>query len=268
MSLNESLQLEFGKNTTLNESLQFSSDFLNNVTSKNATDEGTPDQAAMRIVVPAAFSLICLVGISGNTLVIYLVWRHKEMRTVTNFYIVNLAVTDLAFLVCCVPFSAVKLTTESWTFGEFLCKSVFYFMQVTAQATCVTLAVLSLDRFWAIVRHFKTPWFRTPVGVLLTTTIIWIGSFLLSLPVAFFLKVFEWNWHGIKQLVCLDKFPSADQYQGYIIYTVLISYVIPLTTSVACHWLIIRYLATMSANTSVAQKHVMARKKKVGWAER
>ncbi|KAI8502242.1 receptor [Branchiostoma belcheri] len=224
---------------------------------------------------------------------------------------------------------------------------------VTAQATCVTLAVLSLDRFWAIVRHFKTPWFRTPVGVLLTTTIIWIGklslghnppyvllravyvqkrgqttgdarapyvpygrstceygkvaiaqrsyvvstynslttcatndarnrsrpdvactphsytlrnrarSFLLSLPVAFFLKVFEWNWHGIKQLVCLDKFPSADQYQGYIIYTVLISYVIPLTTSVGCHWLIIRYLATMSANTSVAQKHVMARKKKV-----
>ncbi|KAI8502241.1 receptor [Branchiostoma belcheri] len=129
MSLNESLQFEFGKNTTLNESLQFSSDFLNNGTLKNATEEGTPDQAAMRIVVPAAFSLICLVGISGNALVIYLVWRHKEMRTVTNFYIVNLAVTDLAFLVCCVPFSAVKLTTESWTFGEFLCKSVFYFMQ-------------------------------------------------------------------------------------------------------------------------------------------
>ncbi|XP_066268156.1 G-protein coupled receptor 54-like [Branchiostoma lanceolatum] len=263
MSLNESLQFNFGNdfmaNATLNESLQFDS---LNVTSENATEAVMPDQAAVKIVVPAAFSIICLVGISGNALVIYLVWRHKEMRTVTNYYIVNLAVTDLAFLICCVPFSAAKLTTVSWNFGEFICKFVFYFMQVTAQATCMTLAVLSLDRFWAIVRPFKTPWFRTPLGVLLTTTIIWAGSFLLSLPVAFFMKVFEREWYGVKQ-VCLEDFPSEDEYRAYIIYTVLISYVIPLTTSVVCHCLILRYLATMAANTSVAQQHVMARKKKV-----
>ncbi|XP_078585521.1 galanin receptor type 1-like [Branchiostoma floridae x Branchiostoma japonicum] len=126
----------------------------------------------------------------------------------------------------------------------------------------MTLAVLSLDRFWAIVRPFKTPWFRTSVGVLLTTAIIWAGSFLLSLPIAFFMKVFERDWYGVK-LICLEDFPSPNEYPAYIIYTVLISYVIPLTTSVVCHCLILRYLATMAANTSVAQQHVMARKKKV-----
>ncbi|CAH1247554.1 SSTR2 [Branchiostoma lanceolatum] len=87
-------------------------------------------------------------------------------------------------------------------------------------------------------------------------------SFFLSLPVAFFMKVFEREWYGVKQ-VCLEDFPSEDEYRAYIIYTVLISYVIPLTTSVVCHCLILRYLATMAANTSVAQQHVMARKKKV-----
>ncbi|KAI8489959.1 receptor [Branchiostoma belcheri] len=356
------------------------------------TEPATPELGAREIVVPVVYSVICLVGIIGNGLVIYLVWRHKEMRTVTNFYIVNLAVTDLAFLICCVPFSAAKIVTHSWEFGEFLCKFVFYFMQVTAQATCMTLAVLSLDRFWAIVKPFQTPWFRTPVGVAITTAIIWAvefeadftvkhseaqanqsptmaqppvhirtfqlaqwngsrpcrtpanhrrpcrtpanhkrpcrtaanhsrpcsqstpnngcgefgsvqktifdvcliefgkciintimgthpttdkavlvmltderqseGSFLLSLPIAFFMQVLERDWYG-RKLFCMEEFPSEDEFRAYIIYTVLISYVIPLTTSVVSHCLILRYLATMAVTTSVAQQHVMARKKRV-----
>ncbi|XP_019630268.1 PREDICTED: G-protein coupled receptor 54-like [Branchiostoma belcheri] len=246
-----------------NESLGFDGNVTAAFTAAvSPTEPATPELGAREIVVPVVYSVICLVGIIGNGLVIYLVWRHKEMRTVTNFYIVNLAVADLAFLICCVPFSAAKIVTHSWEFGEFLCKFVFYFMQVTAQATCMTLAVLSLDRFWAIVKPFQTPWFRTPVGVAITTAIIWAGSFLLSLPIAFFMQVLERDWYG-RKLFCMEEFPSEDEFRAYIIYTVLISYVIPLTTSVVSHCLILRYLATMAVTTSVAQQHVMARKKRV-----
>ncbi|XP_066301942.1 G-protein coupled receptor 54-like [Branchiostoma lanceolatum] len=245
-----------------NESLAFDSNVTTVAADSIAPELEAPGLGARSIVVPVVYSVICLVGIAGNGLVIYLVWRHREMRTVTNYYIVNLAVTDLAFLICCVPFSVAKIVTHSWEFGEFLCKFIFYFMQVTAQATCMTLAVLSLDRFWAIVKPYQTPWFRTPVGVAITTAIIWIGSFLLSLPIAFFMEVSEREWYGRKYF-CMEEFPSEDEYRAYIIYTVLISYVIPLTTSVASHCLILRYLATMAANTSVAQQHVMARKKRV-----
>eukprot|EP00058_Branchiostoma_floridae_P023335 XP_002608825.1 hypothetical protein BRAFLDRAFT_89693 [Branchiostoma floridae] len=245
-----------------NESLGFGGNDTADFTTANITVPATPGLGARAIVVPLVYSIICLVGIAGNGLVIYLVWRHREMRTVTNYYIVNLAVTDLAFLICCVPFSAAKIVSHSWEFGEFLCKFVFYFMQVTAQATCMTLAVLSLDRFWAIVKPFQTPWFRTPVGVGITTAIIWIGSFLLSLPIAFFMEVSEQDWYG-RKFFCMEEFPSEDEYRVYIIYTVLISYVIPLTTSVVSHCLILRYLATMAGNTSVAQQHVLARKKRV-----
>ncbi|XP_078573128.1 G-protein coupled receptor 54-like [Branchiostoma floridae x Branchiostoma japonicum] len=245
-----------------NESLVLGGNDTTDVTTANITGPATPGLGARAIIVPLVYSIICLVGIAGNGLVIYLAWRHREMHTVTNYYIVNLAVTDLAFLICCVPFSAAKIVSHSWEFGEFLCKFVFYFMQVTAQATCMTLAVLSLDRFWAIVKPFQTPWFRTPVGVGITTAMIWIGSFLLSLPIAFFMEVSEQDWYG-RKFFCMEEFPSEDEYRAYIIYTVLISYVIPLTTSVVSHCLILRYLATMAGNTSVAQQHVLARKKRV-----
>ncbi|XP_035689672.1 kiSS-1 receptor-like [Branchiostoma floridae] len=98
----------------------------------NATDPGgEPSLGPEADIVPAIFAVICLVGAAGNAFVIFMVYRFAELRTVTNYYIVNLAVTDLAFLICCVPFSAAKMATPSWEYGEFLCKFVFYFMQHT-----------------------------------------------------------------------------------------------------------------------------------------
>ena len=45
------------------------------------------------------YGIVCLVGLCGNTLVIYVVLRFSKMQTVTNMYILNLAVADEMFLV-------------------------------------------------------------------------------------------------------------------------------------------------------------------------
>lgn len=38
-------------------------------------------------LVPLFFALIMLVGLVGNSLVIYVISKHRQMRTATNFYI-------------------------------------------------------------------------------------------------------------------------------------------------------------------------------------
>lgn len=38
-------------------------------------------------LVPLFFCLIMLVGLLGNSLVIYVISKHRQMRTATNFYI-------------------------------------------------------------------------------------------------------------------------------------------------------------------------------------
>lgn len=38
-------------------------------------------------LVPLFFSLIMLIGLVGNSLVIYVISKHRKMRTATNFYI-------------------------------------------------------------------------------------------------------------------------------------------------------------------------------------
>uniref|UniRef100_A0A8B9GP20 G-protein coupled receptors family 1 profile domain-containing protein n=1 Tax=Astyanax mexicanus TaxID=7994 RepID=A0A8B9GP20_ASTMX len=81
-------------------------------------------------LVPLVFGLIMVMGLAGNSLVLCVISKHKKMWTATNFYIANLAMTDITFLVCCVPFTAVLYPLPSWIFGNFMCKFVSYIQQV------------------------------------------------------------------------------------------------------------------------------------------
>lgn len=59
--------------------------------------------AAMTAVYCVAYLLVFAVGLVGNFFVIAVVFRSPRMRTVTNFFIVNLAVADILVIVFCLP---------------------------------------------------------------------------------------------------------------------------------------------------------------------
>lgn len=71
-------------------------------------------------------SIVFVVGLIGNALVCMAVYRNHSMRTVTNYFIVNLAVADLLVLLICLPPSVLWDVTETWFFGLKLCKAVPY----------------------------------------------------------------------------------------------------------------------------------------------
>ncbi|XP_078703691.1 G-protein coupled receptor 54-like [Branchiostoma floridae x Branchiostoma belcheri] len=159
-------------------------DMFSNMTLQNdsSLSNGTeidsgPIQISWKYYVPPIiFGFIFLVGVAGNFLVIYVVALFKKMRTVTTCYLVNLAVTDLAFLLCCVPFTAVNYVTTSYVFGQAMCKFVNYMMQVTVQATCLTLALLGFDRYIAILHPMLSLTFRRKRVAIIGSAIIWIGN--------------------------------------------------------------------------------------------
>ncbi|XP_060889642.1 neuropeptide Y receptor type 2-like [Labrus mixtus] len=47
---------------------------------------------SVQVVLILAYSTIIVLGVLGNSLVIYVIYRFKTLRTVTNFFIANLAV--------------------------------------------------------------------------------------------------------------------------------------------------------------------------------
>lgn len=69
------------------------------------------------------YAMIIFFSLVGNSLIIVVVLRHKQMRTTTNYYIVNLAVADILVTIFCTWVHLVNnLNNNNWVLGGFFCK--------------------------------------------------------------------------------------------------------------------------------------------------
>ncbi|KAJ4921134.1 hypothetical protein JOQ06_024718 [Pogonophryne albipinna] len=108
------------------------------------------------VVLILAYSTIIVLGVLGNSLVIYVIYRFKTLRTVTNFFIANLAVADLLVNTLCLPFTLVYTLQGEWKFGGALCFLLPYAQCLAVHVSTVTLNVIALDRHRCIVYHLET----------------------------------------------------------------------------------------------------------------
>lgn len=74
----------------------------------------------------AVNAVVFVIGLIGNALVCAAVYRNHSMRTVTNYFIVNLAVADFLVILVCLPPTVLWDVTETWFFGDALCRIVLY----------------------------------------------------------------------------------------------------------------------------------------------
>ncbi|RVE65751.1 hypothetical protein OJAV_G00119690 [Oryzias javanicus] len=56
------------------------------------------------LIIPC-YVLVVMVGVFGNYLLLYVICRTRKMHNVTNFFIGNLAFSDMLMCVTCVPFT-------------------------------------------------------------------------------------------------------------------------------------------------------------------
>lgn len=82
-------------------------------------------------VLISLYIIVFTVGLAGNFLVCFAVWRNQHMRTVTNLFIVNLAVADFLVIFICLPPTVLDDITLTWYMGRYMCKIVKY-LQVSA----------------------------------------------------------------------------------------------------------------------------------------
>lgn len=130
------------------------------------------------------------------------------MRTVTHFFIANLALADIAIAIFCIPFQFQAALLQKWNLPHFLC-AVCPFVQVrnskvvdkllrkftalklnhhcfgfhqvlTVTVSILTLVIIALDRYRAVVHPLKAKLSKKMgYGTILA---IWVFSFLLALP--------------------------------------------------------------------------------------
>lgn len=137
------------------------------------------------LVAIILYLVVCIVGLFGNSLVIYVVLRFSKMQTVTNRYILNLAIADECFLIG-IPFLLTTMYLNEWMFGPFLCKLYMISTSITQFTSSIFLLIMSADRFIAVCHPISSPRFRTPLVSKIVSLIAWGMSALIMLPIMFY----------------------------------------------------------------------------------
>ena len=115
------------------------------------------------------YALLFLIGTFGNGLVIISILRSSRLRTVTNTYLLNIAVADFLLLLS-VPFLIVTILANGWIFGEILCKMYYNFIHINQYVSSLLLAALSFDRYLAVCHPIRAIKFRTSTKCALIIT--------------------------------------------------------------------------------------------------
>ncbi|TMW50688.1 hypothetical protein DOY81_004256 [Sarcophaga bullata] len=202
------------------------------------------------------YSVVCVVGLFGNTLVIWVVMRFSKMQTVTNIYILNLAIADECFLIG-IPFLLYTMRICSWKFGDYMCKAYMVSTSITQFTSSIFLLIMAADRYIAVCHPIESPKYRTLRIAKLVSLLAWFTSAMLMLPVILFASTVRQE-DGINFSCNIDWPEVYKKHSGttFILYTFVLGFATPLCFILGFYYLVIRKLH------SVQQKHKSKEKKR------
>ena len=93
------------------------------------------------------FCIIGIIGIVGNTLVIFIIlWDRKMRRSVTNLFIMNLAVSDLLIMLFGIPEIVMFMINRGWLLGTIMCKTQRYVLVFSLYSSVITQVSVCVER--------------------------------------------------------------------------------------------------------------------------
>ncbi|CAD5125806.1 unnamed protein product [Dimorphilus gyrociliatus] len=151
---------------------------MQNATGNNNTHNNASDVAyetLLRVFVPISFIITLIVGLIGNSLVIFVIATNKQMRNTTNLLILNLSLADLIFLIFCIPANMVSVyILHEWVAGTFMCRLHLAFQFITVYISIYTLVLMSFDRYLAVVHAISSMRFRTTKNAVIFIVTLWV----------------------------------------------------------------------------------------------
>ena len=190
----------------------------------NSNDNVFEDQSMcspiVSTILAAAISLVSILAFVGNILVTVTFLMNTTLRTSTNYFIVNMAVSDLLSSLTNWPVYATEgmLSLKHLIDGpvaKILCKLGLYSRSVSLAVSILSLVWIVVERYIAVVHPFKAVMLTKRLrAVLLTLT--WIIPLLLGVPYIPYSKIVK---HG-RQTYCRFLWDKTELYyaSGFVLF--------------------------------------------------
>ncbi|XDV46204.1 hypothetical protein PO909_014134 [Leuciscus waleckii] len=155
------------------------------------------------------------------------------MKTVTNLFILNLAIADDLFTLV-LPINIAEHLLNYWPFGEILCKVILSIDHYNIFSSILFLTVMSADRYLVVVSTLRSK--RMPHRTYrLAKTVslsVWVLVILIVMPFTVFAGVYVSPDDAESRKSCVLSFPSPESFwfKASRIYTLVLGFVIPVST--------------------------------------
>nr|ANO38984.1 GCR001 [Schmidtea mediterranea] len=208
--------------------------------------------------VGVLFGILVLTTISGNILVIVSVIMERNLRTITNFFIVSLACADLLMGCVVMPFSAYsELSAGYWIFGYHWCDLWHAFDVLSSTASILNLCMIAIERFWATENPITYGSRMSHKRCIVMIAIVWMCSSLISFPAILWWHVME-SQKNLTKILLVDRttlceFPDD---KAYLIISSTISFYIPLIIMIVVYIRIYRTATTVMKTLTTGTKIV------------
>ena len=154
---------------------------------QNNCNNSLVDSTAERISKLCAYCVILLGSFLGNIFIIIIVYKHRDLHKTVNYFIVNMAVSDLLFPISVIPVDITRLMTDSlhWhvrrMLGSILCSSYKFFRDVSIHVSTESLAWIAGDRFVVVVFPIKVGRISPKIRTIAVSS-TWIFAAVLNIP--------------------------------------------------------------------------------------
>nr|NP_001014760.2 dopamine 2-like receptor, isoform I [Drosophila melanogaster]AAX52462.2 dopamine 2-like receptor, isoform I [Drosophila melanogaster] len=214
----------------------------------NETLNLTDSCGELRVVDHNYWALILILfpilTLFGNILVILSVCRERSLQTVTNYFIVSLAIADLLVAVVVMPFAVYFLVNGAWALPDVVCDFYIAMDVICSTSSIFNLVAISIDRYIAVTQPIKYAKHKNSRRVCLTILLVWAISAAIGSPIVLGLN----NTPNREPDVC--AFYNAD----FILYSSLSSFYIPCIIMVFLYWNIFKALRSRARKQRAARK--------------
>ncbi|KAF2369147.1 G protein-coupled receptor rhodopsin-like [Trinorchestia longiramus] len=198
------------------------------------------------------YVFVFMVAVTGNLLVILVVYCNANLWSSTNRYLVNLAIADLLVAVCCTWVHLVRhLSSPHYVLPAFVCR-LDSFLQATAlSASVLTLTAISVGRFVAVMFPLRTH--TSPDRAYRVILVIWLASALLASPSLLYRQLYSIQWKDMQVWHCDEFWPmegyfdvekmtcivTSNTKKLFYTFFIIAIYFMPVTVMVASYSLVV-----------------------------
>jgi hypothetical protein len=173
----------------------------------------------LKHVQAPVYAVPFIFGTTGNVIILIIIICNKDMRTVPNMYFLNLAISDMIYLMVHFAESCANTISYKWLQGEITCKFFPFCRRLSVGLSAYSVAVYSIQRYRVTVNPFHVRVSSQQMCRVTMATIcgVWIVAAVFALPSIL-------SWHLCQELF----FNSITYYQNVVIFELLVSCVLPL----------------------------------------